>query len=287
MIGFLLVDKPSGWTSHDAVAKVRRVLGEKRVGHAGTLDPMCTGLLLMAVGHATRFMRYLNLEPKEYVGEMTLGVETATHDSEGEPIETRDASHVTIEALRSAAARLTGRIAQVPPMFSAVKIGGQRLYKLARKGEEVERPSREIEVFAFDILGLSDGRASFRVSCSGGTYVRTLAHDLGRIAGCGAHLSSLRRISLGGFHVSQACAPDEVAPEKLLPLDGALDLPSVRLAQGQATPAKHGQKFSLNVHEGAERIALLDEQGRFFAVARRERNEWLPECVLPIEVTSG
>jgi len=213
--GVLLVDKPAGITSHDVVYRLRRKLQMKRIGHAGTLDPMATGLLIMLIGKATRISQYLISLDKAYEGEITLGVSTNSQDAEGEVMETRPVPPLTEEAVRTALQGFLGDQYQTPPMFSAVKIGGVPLYKLARQGEEIAREPRFIRVAAFDLLSFASPKLTFRLACTKGTYVRTLANDLGQRLGCGAHLSALRRTGSGKFTLAQ-CTP--LAELESLPL---------------------------------------------------------------------
>lgn len=249
MDGFLLVDKPAGMTSHDVVARVRRALGERRVGHAGTLDPPATGLLLIGVGRATRILRFIEAHHKEYVAEATFGVTTTTEDATGDVIAERDASAVTREAVERVLAAFRGTIEQVPPMVSAVKVGGERLYRKALRGEDVERAARAVTIHALDLLSFEPGaraRAGFRVVCSKGTYVRTLAADIGEALACGAHLTSLRRTRVGPFPVEEAVALEDVDAAALRDVGDALrgyprrdvDAAGARdLIQGKALPA--------------------------------------------------
>ncbi|MGZ5317706.1 MAG: tRNA pseudouridine(55) synthase TruB [Actinomycetota bacterium] len=237
--GLLLVDKPQGITSHDAVAIVRRAQGTKKVGHAGTLDPMATGLLLMGVGRATRLLRFLGDLPKVYEGTMRLGIETSTLDADGEV--TREADVTATDAkIHAAMAALLGDSMQAPPAYSAVKVGGTKLYEAARKGQTLEAAPRPIRVAAFDLLGYDGRDAGFRVVCGGGTYVRVLAADVGAALGCGAHLTALRRTAIGPFDVAEAGPPDvAVAP---LPIERVLDhLPRVDLGAEEAVAAGHGR----------------------------------------------
>ena len=194
MHGIVILDKPAGWTSHDVVAKSRGVLGTPRVGHSGTLDPDATGVLVLGVGRATRLLRFLQGLPKSYSCEVVLGVETSTLDAAGEVTASHDMSAVTPAAVEAAAATLRGDILQVPPMVSAIKIGGRRLHEMARAGEEIERPPRPVRIDRFD-LEPTDDPMVYRaiVDCSSGTYVRSLAADLGAALGGGAHLRGARR----------------------------------------------------------------------------------------------
>ena len=216
--GLVVIDKPAGCTSHDVVARCRRIFGQRKVGHAGTLDPDATGVLLVGLGQVTRLLRFLSGLPKHYSGEVVLGVATSTLDASGEVTGTWDMQAVTLEAARSAAATLTGQIEQVPPMVSALKVGGRRLHELARAGIEVERPPRPVTVWRFDVGLAAEGTTgpvlSIDVECSSGTYVRSLAADLGTLLGGGAHLRRLRREAVGEFTVKEAVLLDalEAAP---------------------------------------------------------------------------
>jgi len=211
--GVLLIDKPSGMTSHDVVDRLRRVLRMKRIGHAGTLDPMATGLLIMLVGKATKLSQYLMSLDKEYEGTITLGTTTTTHDAEGETVTTRPVPELSESQVREVMAGFIGDQYQTPPMFSAKKQDGVPLYKLARKGKEVEREPRFIRISSFELTRFAPPSFEVRLRCSKGTYVRTIAHDLGEKIGCGGHLSALRRTATDRFHIQQAITLAEV--EKL------------------------------------------------------------------------
>jgi tRNA pseudouridine55 synthase len=202
--GVLLVDKPGEHTSHDVIARLRGKLRMRKIGHAGTLDPMATGLLIVLLGKATRVSQFLISLDKEYEGTIELGRTTDSQDADGEVMETRPVPALSEADVRAAMAGFMGDQYQTPPMFSAIKIGGVPLYKRARKGEEVEREPRFIRVMAWDLLALELPRITFRLRCTKGTYVRTLAHDLGTKLGCGAHLCALRRTATDRFNVSQA-----------------------------------------------------------------------------------
>ena len=197
--GVLLVDKSPGMTSHDVVAVARRCLNTKKIGHCGTLDPMATGMLILVVGSATRIQDLLMSEDKEYTGTMHLGVTTSTQDKEGEVLETKDVPAFTEEQIRAALDTMRGDFYQTPPMVSAIKKDGVPLYKLARKGQEIEREPRLVHVFDYELTRIAPPEIDFRIVCSKGFYVRTYAHDLGQKLGCGAHLSSLRRTRSGHF----------------------------------------------------------------------------------------
>lgn len=208
--GVLLVDKPTDHTSHDVVARLRRKLHMKRIGHAGTLDPMATGLLIMLIGKATRISQYLISLDKEYEGTIELGKVTDSQDAQGQVMETRPVPALTEAELRTAMQGFLGDQYQTPPMYSAIKIDGVPLYKSARKGEEVEREPRFIRVASFELTRFGLPAFDFRLRCSKGTYVRTIAHDLGQRLGCGAHLAALRRTATDRFQISQALTLDAI-----------------------------------------------------------------------------
>jgi tRNA pseudouridine55 synthase len=229
--GLVVVDKTAGWTSHDVVAKCRGIFGQRRIGHSGTLDPDATGVLLVGLGRVTRLLRFLTDLPKSYTGEVVLGVETSTLDAAGAVTATHDMS-VTPEQVAAAAVRFTGRIKQVPPMVSAVKVGGRRLHELARAGIEVEREAREVTVTRFDVAPTADPLVyRIEVGCSSGTYVRTLAADLGAALGGGAHLRDLRRTAIGSFGVGEARPLEALSaePTVLTPAEAMRDYPSLVL----------------------------------------------------------
>jgi len=209
--GFLVVDKPAGMSSHQVVAMLRRTLGEKKIGHTGTLDPFATGVLPIALGEGTKAITFLDESVKEYRATMRLGISTDTQDLEGEILEQRGWSHVTREAVESLVQAFSGNLLQVPPMFSALKRDGVPLYKLARKGETVEREPRAITVHSLEMERIELPEVSFTVRCSRGTYVRTLAHDMGESLGCGAHLLALRRTKSGPFSLENSFTLDEIA----------------------------------------------------------------------------
>ncbi len=229
--GVLLVDKPAEHTSHDVIARLRGILRTRKIGHAGTLDPMATGLLIVLVGKATRVSQFIISLDKEYEGTIELGKTTNSQDADGEVMETRPVPALSEADVKAALQGFLGDQYQTPPMFSAIKIGGVPLYKMARKGGEVEREPRFIRVMSWDLLGFESPRIRFRLQCTKGTYVRTLAHDLGTRLGCGAHLSALRRTATDRFNVSQALTLEQI--EKL-------SLPEVQrilIPVGQAVPS--------------------------------------------------
>ncbi|WP_436795470.1 tRNA pseudouridine(55) synthase TruB [Actinospongicola halichondriae] len=265
--GLVLVDKEPGWTSHDVVAKSRGVLGTRKVGHAGTLDPPATGLLLVGVGSMTRLLRFLTALPKTYVGEIVLGSETDTLDDTGEVTATHDMAGVTLAEVRSAAADLTGDILQIPPMVSAIKIDGKRLHELAREGKEVEREPRPITIHEFTVgEPVDDGVFPIEVTCSSGTYIRTLAADVGTALGGGAHLRNLRRTRAGSHDVSDAHRIDDViAPDHVLsPAEALRDLPTVVVDQATAVDVGHGKPLE------RARLGLPDDHDGPWAVQSQD-----------------
>lgn len=245
MRGILLVDKPAGMTSHDVVDRIRRAAGMRRVGHTGTLDPSATGLLILCLGQATRLSEHFTGQSKTYEGIMRLGVVTDSYDLEGAVVEEHPVPPLDLPALQDACNGFLGRIEQTPPMVSAVKVGGERLYKKARKGESVTRAPRPVLVAAFDVLGYEAPDARVRIMCSSGTYVRGLCHDVGQALGCGAVLASLRRLAVGHHHVDHATPLDaftspESVEERLLAMGDALDLPVALLDERARSALANG-----------------------------------------------
>jgi tRNA pseudouridine55 synthase len=284
MFGVVLIDKPTGFTSHDAVAVMRKRFNTKRIGHAGTLDPLATGLLVMAIGPATRFLNYLPLEPKEYVCRYRFGMTTNTFDAEGEPTPEQPLPADLAGAIRGAIPLFLGEIQQLPPMYSAVKKGGKPLYVYARKGEEVEREYRTVTIEEYDILSIGENTAEFRVVCSGGTYVRTLAHDMGQALGCGAYLDSLRRTAVGGFSVDAAAPLTDSGPDDIIPLSEALSTtPQVRLNFGQVERIRHGNPVRVADAPAEGTVALADSGGFVIGLGRADGGWLHPEIVVPLE----
>ena len=258
--GVLVVDKPSGMTSHDVVDEIRRRFHTRKVGHAGTLDPDATGVLVIGIGAATRLLEYAQRERKRYIARATFGTTTTTQDAAGEVLETRPVTFGR-DDLDRALAGLVGELEQVPPMVSAVKIGGERLYKKARRGEDVERPARHVTVYSLRLaeFDATDGMASLEVQCSAGTYIRTLVHDLGQRLGSGAHLSALRRTASGGFTEEDAVPLDAVAETHLRPVAEIVrSLPRLDLDDDQARAVTHGRALERpgGLASAADAVAL-------------------------------
>jgi tRNA pseudouridine55 synthase len=275
-----VVDKPAGVTSHDVVNQLRRHFSEKRIGHAGTLDPGATGVLVVAVGNATRLMRFLSGADKSYVGEIVLGTSTSTLDDAGEVTATYDMSGVTLaDAQRVVAEHLLGDIEQVPPMVSALKIDGKRLHELAREGIEVERAPRPVHLARFDLAATDEPNVlRATVDCSSGTYIRTLADDLGRLLGGAAHLRNLRRTRVGRFTLDQAQPPDQAT---LLPVETAVaHLPAVSVDPATAELITHGRLLPAWPGEGPWAVFAAD--GELLAVYERFRGEQAKPVVVLI-----
>jgi len=269
--GLVVVDKEAGWTSHDVVARCRRLFGQRRVGHAGTLDPDATGVLLVGLGRATRLLRFLTALPKTYEADIVLGAATSTLDASGDVTGTWDMSAVTPAQVRAAAAGLTGTIEQIPPMVSAVKVGGRRLHELARRGIEVDRAARTVTVHHFDVAP-DPGRPDVytaEVECSSGTYVRTLAHDLGQALGGGAHIGRLRRTRIGSFGEAEMRPLDRIGHDAILtPAQAMRDLPLVPVEKEIAADIAHGLALDrVPVGAGGDGPwAMLDDRGTLLAV---------------------
>jgi tRNA pseudouridine55 synthase len=285
--GALLVDKPQGPTSHDVVARVRRWVKPSRTGHTGTLDPMATGVLAVCVGAATRLVRFLSPGPKEYSGRLILGVSTDTYDAEGRVVLERPAEKITAETARRAAEDFTGDLMQLPPPWSAKKVGGRRSYDLARAGEAPDLKPCPVRVERFELLEMRRNEIEFRVLCSPGTYIRSLVHNLGEALGCGAHLSILRRLRTGPFQVSSAVALAEMEAagregrlaEHLISLEDLdLGMASVRLMVEGVRSALAGRKIPPSeVDRGGipgpgRPIRLLDPGDRLLGVAELDRH---------------
>lgn len=286
--GFLIIDKPAGITSNEAVGRVRRATGVEKVGHAGTLDPMATGALVMAIGKVTRLIRFIQDRPKEYVATAEFGVATDTLDADG-AILSREPMDFTAEELEAVVPRFTGEILQVPPMVSALKKGGRRLYELAREGHVVDRDARPVRVHSLEVLSVGPGpypEVVFRVVCGKGTYVRSLADDMAGVLGGSAHLTALRRLAIGSLHVDDGLGVDtlgEWASHLLTPAEALGDLPLVIVGEETARGVAHGMRFvGGEITQGPEGtpFRVLDEGGSLLAVYSKVGREARPEVVL-------
>lgn len=271
--GLVVVDKPQGWTSHDVVGRTRRLARTRKVGHAGTLDPMATGVLLLGIGKATRLLGHLALTDKQYDATIRLGQTTVTDDAEGDVVDTRDASGVTEVAIAAAIAVLTGDIQQVPSAVSAIKVDGVRSYARVRSGEAVALAARPVTVSRFEVLARRGDDLEVTVTCSSGTYVRALARDLGAALGVGAHLTALRRTRVGPFVLAQARTLEELEAEfdaDVLPLDDAVaqTFPRRDLSPEEATALSYGQRLDA----GAPGVTgAFDPEGRCVALVEDGR----------------
>ena len=271
--GIIIIDKPAGWTSMDVCAKLRGILKTKKIGHAGTLDPMATGVLPVFVGQATRAVSFAEGGEKEYVAGLRLGLTTNTQDTEGETL-TQSPVTVGREELEAVLPRFTGKISQIPPMFSAIKINGQKLYDLARQGKEVERKARAVTIFALEVVEqVSETDYILRIRCSKGTYVRTLCHDIGQALGCGGCMFSLRRTMAAGFTLDESVTLEQMQEggEALLrPTDSLFrDRPAYRLkTEKQEERCHNGNPFFIqeNLPEGEYRI--YGREGAFLCLSR-------------------
>jgi len=285
--GFLVIDKPSQWTSHDVVAKVRGIIRQKRVGHAGTLDPAATGLLVLGLGKATRLLRFIQSEEKEYVAKVVFGVTTDSLDADGS-ILNREPMSFDETDLQRVIERFIGTIAQVPPMVSAVRVGGTRLYELAREGKDVARAARIVEVYDIDVVDFAPGpypEAVLAVRCGGGTYVRSLAADIGQALGGGAHLRALRRTRIGSMTVDGASTLDELAddPEaRLVSMsEGLAHLPAVVVSEDMSRAIENGAQFPVDAFDTDVPLArLVDSSGELLAVYARRKGLWGAEVVV-------
>ena len=282
--GLAVVDKPAGWTSHDVVAKLRGVLGTRKVGHAGTLDPDATGVLLVGVGTVTRLLRGLSASDKAYECEVVFGVETSTLDAAGEVTATHE-MEVTPAAVEAAAARFVGDIDQVPPMVSAIKVDGRRLHELAREGKEVERAPRPVRIDRLELTPTDDPLVyRLEVECSAGTYVRSLAADIGTALAGGAHLRNLRRTRSGTFRIDEAVALEAVTVDGLLPPADALrHLAAVTVDAEVRAAVGHGKVLPPDVLgvTGSGPWRVLDDDGDLLAVYEPHRDGTKPAVVLP------
>lgn len=277
--GLLVIDKPAGWTSHDVVAKLRRLTGVRRIGHAGTLDPLATGVLPLGIGQGTRVLEYLSDADKTYEATILLGVTTDTYDADGRVTASADASLVTRADVERTFAGFLGEIEQRPPAYSAIKQNGVPLYKLARAGQRVATPARRVTIYSIDLLAVALPTLAVRVRCSKGTYIRSLAHDLGQRLGVGAHLTALRRTAIGGFGVEQALSLEawQAAiengswPAHIRPLDAALaHLPAVSVAAEEAARLRDGVAPALALADAAPDSLwrVYDAAGALLALVR-------------------
>lgn len=296
--GLLIVDKPAGWTSHDVVGRVRRLYGLKRVGHAGTLDPAATGVLVVGLGTGCRVLEYLLGQDKAYRAEVTFGRRTDSYDGEGAVVEERDATGLDAVGVAELLGRFRGEIEQLPPMASAKKVGGRPLYKLHRQGREVTRATCRVTLARLELVDFVAGRqptATLAIECSSGTYVRSLADDLGRAAGVGAYLSALRRTRVGPFELADAVILDELTAldpaareARLRPLlDGVRHLPAVMVPGALVADVTCGKLVALEAEPVAGPVRLMSDDGRLLALGHWRETGWQPRKVLVEPEGSG
>lgn len=281
MNGVLVVDKPSGPTSHDVVGLARRALGTKRVGHTGTLDPMATGVLPLVIGQATRLAQFLSLDDKEYLADIRFGLATPTYDATSAPADA-EVAPVNLTGLDAALAEFRGTYLQMPPAFSAKKLAGTPAYQIARAGGSPELAPVEVRVTALEVVERDEHTARLRVACSSGFYVRSLAHDLGQRLGCGAHLTALRRTRAGDFTIEEAVMLADVnaggasVASRMVPLERLLPgMPCVSLDEAGSRKARHGARLGAadlvsDASPDSPKVRLLDDAGRFLGIAQRE-----------------
>ncbi len=297
MKGVLLVDKPVGHTSHDVVNMIRKAAGMRRVGHTGTLDPNATGLLILCLGQATRLSEFLTNLDKVYEGSMRLGVTTDSFDTEGEVVAERPVPDLTAEAIQEVFNSFLGEIDQLPPMVSAVKVGGKRLYALARKGETVERQPRRVTIHEFEVLAFEAPEVHFRLRCARGAYARALAHDVGEQIGCGATLAQLRRTWVGHHCVDNAAPAAEFQTrddvrERLLPMAKALDLPAVVVRRSSERAVVNGGPLGPHdlKSEGVTSpgwVQIKTESGELLAVGEAAEPGPMGSLIRPKRVVCG
>jgi tRNA pseudouridine55 synthase len=286
--GFLGIHKPSGCTSHDVVDRVRSLFGTKKVGHTGTLDPMATGVLVLCLGKFTRLSQFVTASDKKYRGVVRLGVETDSQDREGQVIARSVEVPPTRDGFEAVLETFLGKTQQIPPMHSAVRVGGKRLYELARKGQEIDRPGREIEIFGLEILAYQPPDLTLDVWCSKGTYVRTLASDVGRRLGCGAHLSGLERTAVGRIGLSDCHTLDELAevakrqePVPFLEIQSVLDVPKVSLSAQQIQAFVNGRAVEdVCADEFEQAACVFDRDDRLIGMGRSHPDGLRPVCVI-------
>ena len=273
MNGIVIVDKPQDWTSQDVTARLRRVFNTRRIGHGGTLDPMATGVLPVFVDRATRGVEFFEHAEKTYEATLRLGLTTDTEDIWGKTLKEQEV-HISETEFSGILQRFRGKIKQIPPMYSALKVNGQKLCDLARKGKEVERQPREIEIFQLDLLEFTGNTAKLRVRCSKGTYIRTLCKDIGEACGCGGCMAALRRVQAGEYTIAEAVPLQELLdtaePEKYLrPVDSMFrNHPAVTLTEKQEKRCRNGNSFSTQLEPGTYRVYGKD--GAFLALSKVE-----------------
>ena len=284
--GFVVVDKEPGWTSHDVVARTRKKLNMRKVGHSGTLDPPATGVLILGIGKATRLLKYVTDLPKRYTATMVLGAETSTLDAEGEITNTQSTEGVCLKSLQEAGTQFIGDILQIPPMVSAVKVEGRRLYEIAREGKEVERKPRSVSIYELSIEK-TDVKDIYRISvtCGSGTYIRSLVSDIARAAGTVAHVGDLRRNAIGSFNESDASPIEEI--DIIGMIEGLKDYSQITVDEKDAALIRVGNVFEkthFRLQGVPEPWVFIDEQGNLLAVYKSHKGKTIkPDVVIPYD----
>lgn len=288
-MGFLNVNKPLNLTSHDVVARVRRrykeLTGSKKVGHAGTLDPLATGVLVLCLGGATRLSDYVMHTTKQYRAQVTLGKTTATYDAEGDILTEVDVSHIIQADAEAVLSQFTGKIQQIPPMYSAIKVDGKKLYDLAREGKTIERKARDITIESLNILSWDSPTFELDVVCSSGTYIRSLAYDIGQVLGVGAYLSGLERVASGHFHVDSSVSLDTILNDDtwhqqiIPPRDALSDRPSIILSNENLQLIQNGQFIERTNDTEVEVMFAYTDDGQFAAILTPREKFWKPHKV--------
>ena len=293
MDGILTINKATGMTSHDVVARIRKLLKQKRVGHAGTLDPAASGVLPICIGQGTRVAEYLSESGKAYQAEILFGIVTDTYDSEGTVVCTTDAANLTLTQIEALLPQFLGKQMQLPPLYSAIKLQGQPAYKRIRAGEEITLEARPVELYQLQILDWQPPRLTLSIACSKGTYIRSLAYDLGERLGYGAHLSALVRTRSGPFTLSESVTLEQIATaieqgtiaQLVWPVDTALQhYPALHLDAATVERVLHGSTFRCEEQPSAELARVYDTQGRFLAIATwdTEHQLWQPKKVFDV-----
>lgn len=271
MDGILLLNKEIGYTSFQAINKAKRLINASKVGHSGTLDPFASGLLVVTVNKATKVNQFIETQDKEYIATLKLGIRTSTLDLEGEVIETKEVPSLTEDMIVSALNKFKGKIKQLPPMYSALKVNGQRLYDLARQGIEVERKEREVEIYDIELLSFNNDEIEFKVNCSKGTYIRTLGESISEELNTCGHLIKLIRTRVGNFHIEDAYKLDELNNYKLFSIKDALvDFYKIKLNGEEIIKVKNGLKFKFNTNE--KEVLIVDKDDNPIAIYEKENN---------------
>lgn len=269
--GILLIDKEVNYSSFQAINKAKRLIKADKVGHSGTLDPFATGLLVVTVNKATKVNQFIETQDKEYIATLKLGVKTSTLDLEGEVLATKEVPSLNEELIINALNKFKGKIKQIPPMFSALKVNGQKLYDLARQGIEIERKEREVEIFNIELISFNEDEIKFKVHCSKGTYIRTLGESISEELNTYGHLIQLRRTRVGNFKVEDAYKLDELDNYKLFPIKDALThYPKIQLNDDEITKIKNGLKFKFNTNENE--ILIIDKNYEPIAIYEKDGN---------------